>query len=100
PVREPVDDQLVARPVAQAERLDGDPLTIEDVPAAVRARDRAQPAQYLLERPRPVLLGAEQQPDQVPGGCHWRLPSCAQSPIIRTWCLLRRAGDNASRPGP
>ncbi|MGO9078859.1 MAG: hypothetical protein ACLQDY_07410 [Streptosporangiaceae bacterium] len=28
--------------------------------------DRAEPGQQRLERPRPVVLGAEQQPDQVP----------------------------------
>ena len=67
PVRQPVDDQRVAGLVPQIERLDGDPLGVEDVPGAARAGDRAEPAQDLLECPRPVFLGAEQQPDQVPG---------------------------------
>ena len=68
PVREAVDDQVVPGPVAQAERLDGDPFGVEGVLAAVRARHRAEPAQDLGERGRPVVFGTEQQPDQVPGG--------------------------------
>ena len=41
PVREPVDDQVVAGLVTQAERLDGDPLDVEGVRAA-RPLDRAR----------------------------------------------------------
>src|SRR5205807_7815079 len=66
PVRQAVDDQLVPGPVTQPERLDGHPLAVEGLPAAVRSLDRAEPAQDLLERSGPVLLGTEQQPDHVP----------------------------------
>ncbi len=75
PVSEPVDDQAVAWVVAQAERLDGEPLAIEGMPGAAGAGHRAQPAQDLLESKGPVLLGSEQQADQVPGLGHWGLPS-------------------------
>src|SRR5579859_1755261 len=68
PVGEPVDRQVVARPVAQAERLDGDALAAEGVRRAAGAGHRTQAAQYLLERARTVFLGAEQQPDQVSRG--------------------------------
>src|SRR5262249_21704184 len=62
PVRQPVDDQLVAGFVAQAERLDGDPLDVEGVIA-----DGPQPPEDLRERGGPVVLGPEEQADQVPG---------------------------------
>ena len=58
PPRQAVDDEVVARLVAQVEGLDGDPLAIEDVPGAARARDRAEQPQDLRERLRPVLMTA------------------------------------------
>ena len=66
PVREPVDHQVVAGLVAQVERLDGDPLDVEGVLVARARADRPQPLHDRLERLGPVLLGAEQQPDQMP----------------------------------
>ena len=92
PVGEPVDDQVVARPVPQRERLDRDPLGVEGVPRSVLSGHGANPPHYLLECPRPVLLRAEQQPDQVP--LHAGLPSQPdQRPVIsRTWAGDGRAG--------
>ena len=65
PVGEPVDDEVVARLVAQVERLHRDPLDGHVVARAGGVLDRAEPAEQRLERARPVLLGAEQQADQV-----------------------------------
>ena len=76
PVRQAVDDQVVAGLVTQAERLDGDPLDVEGVRAA-RPVDRTQPAQDLGEGRGPVVLGAEQEPDRVPG--QWLPPVSAES---------------------
>ncbi len=64
PPGEPVDDQRVARPVAEVERLVDDPLGRELVGLAAPA-DRPEPGEQGLEGPRPVLLGREEQPDQV-----------------------------------
>src|SRR5258708_12787364 len=74
-MREPVDDEAVARTIPQAERLDGDPLAVEDVPRAIGTGYRAQSPQDLLESSRPVLLGTEQQTDQVPGRYRGGLPA-------------------------
>ena len=65
PVREPVDHQLVARAVAQVERLDRDPLGRDPVAVPGGVGDRPEPRDQRLERARPVVLGAEQQADQV-----------------------------------
>ena len=64
PVREPVDDQRVARGGAQVERLDRHPLGGQRVRLAAVV-DRAGAGDERLERLRPVLLRAQQQPDQV-----------------------------------
>ena len=50
----------VARRRAQVERLVDDPLGPEPVPV-----DRPEARDERLERGRPVLLGAEEQPDQA-----------------------------------
>ena len=55
PVREPVDDQVVAGAVAQVERLDGDPLAVEGVPGAAGAR-----------RPGPAGAGSPRTPSASP----------------------------------
>ena len=68
--------------VAQRERLDGDPLGLELVLDAVRVGDGAQGAHQRLERDRPVVLRAEQQPHEVGPGraVHVRsLRRCAAS---------------------
>ena len=66
PPREPVDDERVARRVAQVEGLVGDALTgqLVAVPIVV---DRPNPLEQVLERGRPVFLGAEEKADQVRG---------------------------------
>ena len=64
PPAEPVDDQRVSRLRPQVERLDRDPLGAQHVLLAAVA-DRAQPLDEALERRRPVVLGAEQESDQV-----------------------------------
>ena len=51
PVGQPVDDQLVLRPVAEVERLDGDPLGGDPVALAGAVGDRAEPPDQCLERP-------------------------------------------------
>ena len=89
PVGQTVDDQVVPRPVAQPERLDGDPLGVEGVPGAVRTGHGAKTAHHFLEGARPVLLRSEQKPDQVP--FHSALPS-RQAGISRTWASGGRAG--------
>ena len=58
PPGEAVDHEVVARLVAQVERLDGDPLGRDAVGRAGGVLDRAEAAQQRLERARPVLLGA------------------------------------------
>ena len=69
PVRQPVDHQLGADRVVEVERLDGEPLAGHGVVVAV-VLDRADPTQDRLERAWPVLLGSEQQSDQVvPHAC-------------------------------
>jgi hypothetical protein len=68
PVGEAVDDEVVARLVAQVERLDGDPLAGHVMRGAGRVLDRPEAVQQRLEGARPVLLRAEQQPDQVMRG--------------------------------
>ena len=65
PVGEPVDDELGAHRVHQVERLDGQPLAAEGVRAAVGEGDRSDAAEDRLEGLRPVLLGSQQQADQV-----------------------------------
>jgi hypothetical protein len=65
PVGEPVDDEVVAGRVAQVERLDGDPLDVEGVLLPRAGAHRSHAAHDRLEGGGPVLLGAEQQPDQV-----------------------------------
>ena len=65
PVREAVDHELVARAVAQIERLHRDPLGGDPVAVASGVGDRSQTRDQRLERGRPVLLGTEQQADQV-----------------------------------
>src|SRR5215207_6166849 len=68
PVGEAVDDQGVADGLTQVEGLDGDPLGGHLVGLAVELDARGEPAQVLLERGRPVVLGPEQQADQVGPG--------------------------------
>jgi hypothetical protein len=51
--------------LAQVERLDRDPLGGGLMRLAVVVDPRREPAQILLEGGRPVLLGPEQQSDQV-----------------------------------
>ena len=70
PVGEPVDDQLVARLVAQVEGLDGQALDVDAMARAAGALDRPQPGDDGLEGGRPVVLGAEQQSDVVCGLSH------------------------------
>ena len=65
PVGQAVDDQGVADRLAQVERLDGDPFGGHLVGLAVELDAGGEPAQVLLERGRPVVLGPEQQADQV-----------------------------------
>ena len=67
PVGEPVDDEVVARLAAQVERLHRDPLGGDRVRRAGGVLDRADARDERLERARPVLLGAEEQADQVLG---------------------------------
>ena len=71
PVGEPVDDEVVARLVAQVERLHRDPLGGRRG-AWRRSASSTGPSRAIerLEGGRPVLLGAEQQPDQVIGLVH------------------------------
>jgi hypothetical protein len=66
PVREPVDDQAGARFCPERERLDGQALGGEHMPPPRVVADRADAGQQELERARPVLLGAEQQANQMP----------------------------------
>src|SRR5437660_1330236 len=63
--RSPVDDQRVPRLVPQVERLDGDPHRAQRVAVTGVVGHRPQPPEQRLERARPVVLGAEQQPDEV-----------------------------------
>ncbi len=65
PVGEAVDDEVVARLVAQVERLDRDPLARHVVGAAGGVLDRPETREQRLEGARPVLLRAQQQSDQV-----------------------------------
>ena len=67
PVGEPVDDEVVARLVAQVERLHRDPLDVHAVGGAGGVLDRPEPAEQRLERGRPVLLGAEEESDEMVG---------------------------------
>ena len=76
PVREPVDDQVVAGVVAQAERLDGDPLAVEGVLAAARPADR--PSR------RRISSNAVGQSSSVP----------SSSPIV---CLVTVNGNSCRR---
>ena len=64
PPAEPVDHERVARAVTEVERLVHDPLAGELVRLAA-VLDRTDAAEEVLERGGPVLLGAEQEPDQV-----------------------------------
>jgi hypothetical protein len=72
--------KLVGRSVAQVEWLDRDPLGGDPVPVARGVGDRAEPRHQRLERSRPVLLGAEQQADQVGGLRHrWEASRISRS---------------------
>jgi hypothetical protein len=79
PVGQAVDDQGVADGLAQVERLDGDPLGGHLVGLAVQLDAGSQPGQVLLERGRPVVLGPEQQADQV--GDHGTPPSAGGAQV-------------------
>ena len=70
PVREPVDHELVARPVAQVEWLHRDPLGGDPVLVPRGVGDRPESRHERLERRRPVVLGPQQQPDQMLGLRH------------------------------
>ena len=70
PVGEPIDDELVARLVAQVEGLDGQALDVDAMARAAGALDRPQPGDDGLEGGGPVVLGAEQQSDVVCGVSH------------------------------
>ena len=70
PVGEAIDDQLVARLVAQVEGLDGQALDVDAVARAVLALDRPQARDDGLEGGGPVVLGAEEQADVMDGVGH------------------------------
>jgi hypothetical protein len=55
----------VAGAAAQVERLDGDPFDVVVVRGSPAVDDGAEPAHDRLEGGGPVLLGPEQQPDEV-----------------------------------
>ena len=65
-----IDDQLVARLVAQVEGLDGQALDVDAVARAVLALDRPQPRDDGLEGGGPVVLGAQEQADVMEGVGH------------------------------
>ena len=69
PPAEPVDHERVARAVAEVEGLVEDPLARQLVRLAA-VLDRADAADQVLEGRGPVLLGAEQQSDQVRASRH------------------------------
>ena len=69
PPAEPVDHERVARLRAQVERLVRDPLGRQLVRLAA-VLDRADLGEQVLERARPVLLGAQQESDQVLSVAH------------------------------
>ncbi len=84
PVGEAVDDELGAHRLAQVERLDGEALARQLVGDAVVGRDRSDEREQRLEGGGPVLLGPEQQPDEVRpgrrGAAGWSC--CAVSVIV------------------
>ena len=82
PPREAVDDEVVARLVAQVERLDRDPLAAHVMRRPV-VLHRPDPLQQRLEGARPVLLGAEQEADQVRSVGH-------QQNLGRWWAIWAR----------
>ena len=61
----PVDDEVGARFRPERERFDGQALSGEHVAPPGVVADRAKAGQQELERARPVVLGAEQQPHQM-----------------------------------
>ena len=65
PVREAVDDETRPDRVGQLERLDGEPFGLDLVDHARGVGDRPDASQDRLERLGPVLLGAEEQSDEV-----------------------------------
>ena len=65
PVREPVDHQVVLGHVAQGERLDGHPLGLDQMVRPAAVGDGPHGPHQGLQRDGPVVLGAEQQADQV-----------------------------------
>ena len=69
PPAEPVDHERVARLRAEVEGLVRDPLGGQLVRLAA-VLDRADLREQVLERARPVLLGAEQEADQMRAGSH------------------------------
>ena len=69
PPAEPVDHERVAGLRAQVERLVRDPLGRQLVRLAA-VLDRADLGEQVLERARPVLLGAEQESDQMRAAAH------------------------------
>ena len=71
PVRQPVDDQLVAGLVAQVERLDASPARCAASGCPPSASRRTPSRRASASKARgPVLLGAEQQPDRGAPGSH------------------------------
>jgi hypothetical protein len=69
------------------------------VPLAITRRDRPEPRSQRLERPRPVLLRAEQQPDQVLG--HDRTaPSTRAAASCDASSSTKAATDCAASAGP
>ncbi len=70
PVSQPVDHQIVTWFVPQVERFHRHPLDVVGMQVLPTVADRANPAHDGLERGGPILLGAQQQSDQVRGLSH------------------------------
>ena len=89
PVGEAVDHQAGAHRVGEPERLDREPLAAYLVPLAA-VDHRADPGQDRLEGPWPVLLGAEEEPDQVSVGVsHGTEHNRHQQNLGRWWAICR-----------
>ncbi len=94
PVREPVDDQGVLGLVTQAERLHSDAHRPYPMGASPLVGDRTQPAHQRLVCSRPVVLGAQQQADDVLHFGHSRLLTGQQK--RGRWCANWRRHDGQS----
>ena len=69
---EPVDDDVVARRLAQVERLDRHPLDLEAHRVASDRQRQVEPLDDLLVADRPADVGAERQSDAASDGDHVR----------------------------